>query len=461
MSTDLARARAASVLDVLGDDFWAWWRTGVGAGLVALLLALVLGASFDSNAHPDIAGLVKLLTTAALATCMATVAHVAVKRLHRWRQIGSLRRLPVAQTAPRWDAIALLLAASLAWIVLATWACVSVVTADIDGRATAPWVVAVLVVTACSAAFGRWERSVWSQALATILMFYVYSSMGSVAQAVVGLSAAQVLIMAALSMLVLAWSLMPPPARVKGGASAAAWAWLDVAAWEQPLKAWYRARFEGMLRIVPVVALGAAALVAPFVAGQRSGTWFFTWISYQFMVVGFTAASWHAPEQHFRERLSPAFERKRVWLALRLWWGQCKWLIPTCIVFAVLTSPWALRWSQSTAIDVYQAVLPALPWLVANLALLVAASTLWVGLRRGRRILDLVFLPIWIAMLGAGTWGGRPLWDLEIAWSGRVDALGSMVAGTALLLVLACWVWNRGSLAGMERWGASRLDRTG
>ncbi len=198
MSGGFMQARAASVLDVLGDDFWAWWRTGVGAGLVALLLALVLGASFDSSAHPDIAGLIKLLTTAALATCMATVAYVAIKRLHRWRQVGALRRLPVAWMAPRWDAVGLLLVVTLTWIVLATWACVSVVTADTDGRATAPWVVAVLVVTACSAAFGRWERSVWSQALATILTFYVYSSMGSVSQAVEGVSTGQLLTMAAI-----------------------------------------------------------------------------------------------------------------------------------------------------------------------------------------------------------------------------------------------------------------------
>jgi len=199
MSTDLARARAASVLDVLGDDFWAWWRTAVSAGLVVLLLALMLAASLDGKLAPDTVLLVKLLTTGVLAACMATVAYVSIKRLHRWRQVGALRRLPVGRTAPRWDALGLLLVATLAWMALATSACVGAVTTDFDGGAAAPWAVALLVVTAGSAAFGRWEKSLWTQALAVILTLYFYLGISSVAQTVQGWTQAQTWAMAAAS----------------------------------------------------------------------------------------------------------------------------------------------------------------------------------------------------------------------------------------------------------------------
>lgn len=445
MSGDLVRARAASVLDVLGDDFWAWWRTGVSAGLVVLLLAMALAAVFDTNRSPDLALLIKLLTTATMGAFMATVTYVSVKRLHRWRQLGALRRLPVAESAPRWDASAFLLLATLAWMGLATWACSSVVTSSADENSAGSWVLALLLITAGAAAFGRWERSLWSQGLAMGLTAYISLGMDSVAQMVEDWKLPHQLAILTASALVLTWSLLPNFTLERP--SRATWAWDP----RQALAAWYRSHIEGRLHIIPLLAMGSAVVVAPFVSGLSSERWLWVWLTYQFMVLTFCALSWSAP-QHWRQRLVPKFERQRHWLAIRLWWGQCAWLIPICAVFALLSSPWTLYWPRVPAREAYLAVGAALPWLVANLAMLMAALTLWIGLRRGREHWDWIFAPVWIATLAVGQWEGRSVLALNIAWSGRIDLLLGMVTVTALLLALATWVWQRGSLAGMERW---------
>lgn len=455
MSTDLARARAASVLDVLGDDFWAWWRTCMGLGLLALLLALVMAASLDAGLQADVAMLVHLLATATFATCMATVAYVATKRLHRWRLFGTLRRLPVAHPAPRWDAVGLLLMATLAWIVLANWAFLSATSTDVDGWTPAPWVVLVLAVTAGSAAFGRWEKSVWSQALATLLLFYVYLRMNSIAQTAVGLTKAQLSGMAATSALLLVWSLLPARARSKGIPSPAPWTWRIAMPLEHPRRAWFRERFDAGLRVLPVWATGGAILMGPFVEGKTSPPEAWLWLTYQVLVVGFTALYWRAPEQHWRWRLSPRFARQRTWLALRLWWTQCRWAIPLGSAAALLTSTWLLRLpAEINSIEACRLAATALPWLIANIALLMALVTLWVGMRRRHVAWDGVLMVVCAGVFVTSRWDGTYLTEHRIDWSGRVELLGAMLAATALLLAVATWVWQRGSLTGMERWSA-------
>jgi len=460
MSGDLVRARSASVADALGDDFWAWWRTAMVAGLLAMLAALLaMGTLAPSDTTWYLEAL--LFTVAwLLGTCATVVAYVAALRCQRWGSVHRERRLPVTKVRQRWDAVGYLVMATVVWVALALWSVAAAAYPNRNGVSTAsPWIVAVLVAASTAGLVAKAGQSLSSQALSAALMVTIYLGLGPLLrewQNIPG-SALSAAAIAAIGLLLWSFWQQPNASRVKVAGRTWASLWKDRAA--APRSAWsaWAAHYSSaFFTMAPMVAMSSTHLAKIYIEGQSQPSPIMLWLGYQLSVFFILAFMWQTPEHHWRVRLSPLAARQRSRLALRLWSAQCMRALPLLAVPPLLTSPWMLSWPY--AVSETQAMLHAvraLPWLIANGALLLAAVTLWVGVRRAQLRWDWLLLAGWPVVM----WRGMETIGAEeahrLSWAGRWDVLAGLVAATAVLLALGCWAWSRGSLTGMERWGAT------
>jgi hypothetical protein len=453
MNADRARASAASVLDAMGDDFWAWWRTTVGGALLLMLGILVL-AALNIPMTTTLVHAVMLTSTLLLGYGVLVVTYLASKRASRWQQVQAERRLPSRRATPRQEPLGLLIAGTLAWVSLATGIAEVVLSEQQDfWTSAAPWMTALLVMGAAGAVLGRWDRG-WVGRLGALIVFFVYlGSQDFVGNTVKALSTLQLLGIGSAALMLLVWSFRRPagpraqPHRVE-------WpTWQAWAHYEPLLLAWYRERFKGPLGMLFALFLGVGLLMKPFLPGKYStGTDLVFILVSQAIMLWVAVAAWQVPEQHWRYRLQPRIARQRRSLAPKLWWAQFRWMAPLGMALAMLNGLTHHAWPEEMdVLSITHNIIQGLPWLVANLALLASIATLWVGLRRANRELDL--------LLGLVALGAFPLWIwigptilASPNWSGRADVLVGMLVSTALALTLATWVWQRGSLAGMERW---------
>lgn len=457
MKADRARAGAASVLDALGADFWAWWRATVGGGLLVLLLGLGLMVTADPAERHWGFGLGVILMACALATGLGGVAIKASQRHASWQRMQAQRRLPCSVGASRWDAVGYTLLGAWAWsAAVLMMAAVGAQLHEATWANARAWLSGLLAVTAIAAAIGRPIDNWPAKLLLGLLSLQVFFGRPLVMTAA-NSSQGQLLALGAVAAGLLVWTFrrqaagpvrrtwqLPPLGSLAGDSGA-------------KLGAWLRANSDRLLRGLIFPVLGAPVLVAVFVplSGWHESIW--RWWSWQIMVLGFTAAYWHVPPQHWRLRVTPRFARQRVSLAITLWWRECRWLMPVFVACAFVTSQWEWRAAETVNTgDRLLSIAQALPWFLANLGLLMAGAVLWVGLRRGRRALDLLFVPLWATCLwmAYGSLGDQ---QTRVNWSGRFDILAAMLLATLLVLALASWVWRRGSLAGIERWGPQPL----
>jgi len=201
--------------------------------------------------------------------------------------------------------------------------------------------------------------------------------------------------------------------------------------------------------------MASVHLAKPYIGGQSQPGHAGLWLGWQVMVFLFLAFMWQTPEHHWRMQLSPRSARQRAWLAVKLWGAQCLRVLPLFALLPVVASPWMLAWPWGISDgQAMRNAAVALPWLIANGALTLAAVTLWVGIRRAQLGWDLVPLGVAIGMMLTGLMAAGTERAQRLDWAGRWDVLSGLVLGTTFLLALACWAWSRGSLTGMERWGA-------
>jgi len=317
--------------------------------------------------------------------------------------------------------------------------------------------VALLAMTAAGAAIGRWDRG-WVSRLGALVVFLLYlSSSGFVADAVRAMGTGQFLGIGVAALLLLVWSFRRPT-ELHGRPTAMGWlSWRGLAHHEPVLRAWYSERLGGAMRLIVPMVFFAGALISPFVPGQGHRTSFLSlYLVLQVIVLWIAVHAWQAQEQHWRYRLLPTLARRRPGLALKLWWAQCRWVVPCGAALALVSGLPHHNWPEGMdSLARYQNILRGLPWLMANLAMLVAIATLWVGVRRSQRLWDWLFVPLGIGAPFAWDWINGGGGDRILDWSGRIDVLTAMVVSTLLVLTLATWVWQRGSLSGMERWSAA------
>lgn len=457
MKADRARASAASVFDALGSDFWSWWRWTVGGALLVLPAALALQALNLSGLERATLSLIMLTSTLVLGFGIAVVTYLVSQRASGWQRVLSERRLPShlykSGTGP------------LGWVLTGTflWVAVPIATVELSlaggpnpWGSVVPWLVALLVMTAAGAAIGRWDRG-WVSRLGALVVFLLYvSSSGFVADAVRAMGTGQFLGIGVAALLLLVWSFRRPT-ELQGRPTPMGWLnWRGLAHHEPVLRAWYRERLEGGMRLLVVMFFLPPLLIGPFMPNQAlKGHVVGLFLAAQVLVLLLAVVAWHVPEQHCRYRLLPSFARQRYGLALKLWWAQFRWVAPFSLVFALLSAPSNALWADGAdAREAYGNTIQAFPWLMANLALLTAGATLWVGLRRAARRWDWLLGLVALAAPPAWVWVdpmGKGLLNL----SGRLDLLAGTLAITLLLLAVATWVWQRGSLAGMERWSAA------
>jgi hypothetical protein len=455
MKADRARASAASVFDALGSDFWAWWRTTMGAGLLALLLAIVavgFGSPTEGSFGSD---LVLMLGALGLSACMGVVGFLAAQRHHRWAHLRGERRLPGIGAAPHLDAIGYLALATLLWVGLAIWAIAAAVHPIGHTLSTAaPWIAVALVGTAVASASVKLVSNGERQALAALAYLVLYLSMGPVLNAILDMHWGVLVAVAVLGGGLLHWSYMPSAAH-----GSARKPWLPT--WPSGVlkvpASWMDHWGKSFLATSPLLLLTSTQFASAFIEGQSRPAQQFLLLGYCFLVVTMLAFTWQAPEQHVRLRLSPSFARQRPVLALRLWRSLCLRTLPLLVLPPLVTSVWMSPWAHDMpALEAMLKTALALPWLIANGALLMAAVTLWVGVRRHRLGWDLVPLAAYIVCTVAGLSliGAR---DAHLAqWGARWDMLATLVMLTMALLALACWAWSRGSLTGMERWSVAK-----
>jgi hypothetical protein len=457
MNAARARAGAASVLDALGADFWAWWRATVGGGLLVLLLGLGLMATADPAERHWGFSFGVILMACAVAIGLGGVAIKASQRHARWQRMQAQRRLPCTLGAARWDAVGYTLLGAWAWCAGALM--VAAIGAQLNEATWAnawAWLFNLLAVTSIAAAIGRPIDNWPAKLLLGLLSLQVFFGRPLVMTAT-NSSPGQLLALGAVAAGLLVWTFrrqavgpvrrtlqLPPLGSLAGDSSA-------------KLGAWLRANRDRLLRGLILPVLGAPILVAVFVPlpSLHAGIW--QWWGWQIMVLGFTAAYWHVPPHHWRLRVTPRFARQRASLALTLCWRECQWLVPVFVVSALVSSQWAWDAAKTaSSTDRLLSIAHALPWFLANLGLLMAGAVLWVGLRRGHRALDLLFVPLWAACQWMDYLSlGEP--QTRVNWSGRFDILAAMLLATLLVLALASWVWRRGSLAGIDRWGPASL----
>ncbi len=457
MNSELVRARAASVLDALGDDFWAWWRTALVAGLLAMLAALLaMGTVAPSDTTWYFEALL-FIGAYVLGTCATVVAYVAALRCRRWGLVHRERRLPVTQIRQRWDAVGTLVMGTLVWVALALWAVAAAAYPNRDGLSTAsPWIVAVFVAASTAGLVAKAGQRLSSQALSAALMVAIYLAIGPILrewQNIPG-SALTTAAIAAIGLLVWSFWPQPHPSRVKEAGRSWAGAWkARTASTRSAWSAWAAHHSGTFFTMAPMTAMSSVHLAKVYIEGQSQPAIGMLWLGYQLSVFFILAFMWQTPEHHWRVRLSPLASRQRSRLALRLWGAQCLRVLPLLALPPLLTSPWMLTWPYGvTETQAMLHAVRALPWLIANGALLLAAVTLWVGIRRAQLGWELLPFAGWLVVMWKGMEAIGTEEAARLAWAGRWDVLAGLVLATALLLALACWAWSRGSLTGMERW---------
>lgn len=457
MNRDLVRARAASVLDALGDDFWAWWRTAMVAGLLAMLAGLL---AMGTLAPSDSAWYLEMLFFVAvmlLGACATVVAHLAALRGRRWSSVHRERRLPVAQTRQRWDAVGTLVTGTLGWVALALWAVAAAVYANRDALAAAlPWIATVLVIAGTAGAAGKAGETLLTQTLSVGLMLLIYVGLGPAMRLLQNIDAWTSMAAAIAAFGLVVWSFwrtpnIPRPASARSSGPHALWARIATpwSAWS----AWGAQRSGAFFALAPLTLMSSVHLAKPYIDGQSQPGHAGLWLGYQLIVLAVVAFTWQVPAHHWRLQLSPRAARQRAWLAVRLWSAQCLLVLPLLALAPLVASPWMLAWPYGMSdAQVMLNTVSALPWLIANGALTLAAATLWVGIRRHRLAWDCIPFAgsLYALMTSFSFIGNNPKPRLD--WAGRWDVLAVLLVTTAALLALASWAWSRGSLTGMERW---------
>lgn len=457
MKADRARASASSVLDALGSDFWSWWRFTIGFSLLTMLIALGLSALLSLTGSVWLGDIVVMVVAVCFCAATATVGYLGALRFHRWDRVGLERRLPAANAGWRWDAVGLLVAGTVACAALAIWALAGALhTHGGELPAAAKWTVAVLAITAGASAIAKAGRSLLTRSLVGLLAIAYYLYLNQLMIALQSLNALEVLGLALAGGGLLIWSFARAAGTPRQPAKQGAWGAARLHQLPTALSSWLDSFGDNLLGTAPVVIMSSALIAAPFIEGRKwpLGSWLF----HSSLVILIVAMWWSTPERHWRWRLSPRFARQRHLLALRMWRTQCLRLLPLIAVTPFFAS--SLQLVRPTGTDASEALVHTalvLPWIVAQGALLLAAATLWVGLRRHRFGWDAaVFATLVVLGTQSLSFVGSPD-PIRLNWSGNWGVLAALVLSTAATLALASWAWSRGSLTGMEKWNLARF----
>jgi hypothetical protein len=460
MNANRARASAASALDVLGSDFWVWWRFAMGLAFFVMLLSYGLLALYTPSEWDFALEGTQFGLSALLVIYVAAMGFWATQRRHRWDQLAFERRLPAQDDGHRWGSVGLLVTGTLFWMALVLFALAAATATDRCAWDTAaPWAVTALVVTGCASAYAKAGKNVLSQSLAGLFMVAYFASVDHLFMLFAsGVDPAMLSGLAVGGAGLLAWSLAKRP-KSKHKATTRRRDWSFQAS---PLAASVSSSFAfwsgGVLTIAPSIFAYTLFIVGPFMGSPVGRLGIEGWLGFQLIALSTIIMGWQTPETGWRFRLSPNFARQRWLLALKLWGMQCLRVLPVLVLCTLIAAPAkSALFRDVNSAEVLVLAALAQPWVIANGALLVAAATLWVGLRRHRLIWDAAPLFFAFVLLYWG-WGG---WrDGEhIDWTERWDILGMFALGAIVTLAAASWVWSRGSLSGMERWSLFGLKK--